>query len=465
MNFVKRSILVITVSIIILGNLTCKKEPAFYVAKTSFTIRNEKAYVDSLVRFTNNSDTKHVTFVWDFGDGTTSDSLNPSHTYTDHGKYIITLKTFVNKLFSNSSSQTLTVIVGEKLYSLKKITEGFNFAEGKDSSIVVIGQTWDTPDGSQMFLSKFDKNLRPLWVKYPDKNLSPYVGSIERMSDGNFIIAGSLDNSANSNHFSLSKLDQQGNVMWDNKYDQTNGQCVFASETKDGGIIGIGMEDTEIVPMVTVLKADRNGNFQWKKNFKKEWLMFANNIIPLDDGYLFASSTRGQYSATNSLDSLVITKINLDGEVVWKKAKEWQYYYYIIYTVFSSTIALNNNYIVVVNDGNNFVMVFDQKGNFIKRNFSDLAQNTLITSTPKNNFIIGSRNDLGINFFNNSADKIGMMSYGNHNRICQPTRGNGWALKLLLGGNFLFMGIVYKECETNTASTLLVKIDEAGTVQ
>jgi PKD repeat protein len=464
-----KTIQLLSLFIIIVGILSCNKEQSFYVAKTSFTIQNTQAYVDSLVQFTNTSDSNHVTYSWDFGDGVTSDLKNPSHSYANRGQFTITLKTYVNKTFSNSVSQNISVQIGEKYYSLKKITEGFDFAEGIDSSIFVIGQTQDTQE-SQMFLSKFDKNLRFSWIKYLDNSLNPYVGNIERTADGNFLISGSINNSANANHFALSKIDTQGNVIWDNKYDQTNGQCIFATEAKDGGIISIGSEETGYVPIVTVLKTDREGHFQWKKNFTKEWLMFANNIIPLNDGYLFASSTRGQYSATNSCDSLVITKLNLSGEVVWKKSKEWQYYYYIVYTVFSSTIAINDKGIVVVNDGNNFVMVFDLAGNFIKRNFSEIEQNTLITTTTNNKFVIAGqdngRQTTSVNFFNNIGDRIDSRSYGSHNRNCQPTRGNGSALKPLLGGNLLFMGIRYKECmETNIGSTLLVKINQNGDIQ
>lgn len=447
--------------IIILWTLSCNKEQSFYVAKTSFAILNTQAYVDSLVQFTNTSDSNHVTYSWDFGDGATSDLKNPTHSYANRGKFTITLKTFVNKTFSNSISQNITVLIGEKYFSLKKITQGFNLAEGADSSIFVIGVTTDT-DGSQVFLSKFDKNLRFSWVKYMNKNPNSVSGNIERTTDGNFLISGIFNGPANANHFALMKIDQQGGVIWDNKYEQTNGQCIYATEAKDGGIISIGTEETAYSSFVNVLKTDRNGNFEWQKNFTMEGLMSAKNIVPLNDGYLFASSINS--------DNLVITKLNLNGEIVWKKSKGWQVYGSIVYRVFSSSIAINDKYIVVVNDGNYYVMVFDLEGNFIKRSYSEIEENTLIASTAKNKFVIGGRDDLQettiVNFFNDSGDRYDTRLYGKRNLNCQPTRGNGSALKPLLSGNLLFMGIRYKECMgTAIGSMLLVKINENGDIQ
>jgi len=439
----------------------CKKEQGFYVAKTSFTIVNTQAYVDSLVQFTNTSDIDRVAYSWDFGDGVTSDLKDPSHTYTNHGQYTITLKTFVNKTLSNSASQNISVLIGEKYLSLKTITEGYNFAEGADSSIFVIGVTSGT-DGAQVFLSKFDRNLRFSWVKYFNKNSYSVVGNIEKTADGNFLISGMFNDPANSNHFALTKIDQQGGIIWDTKYEQTNGECIFATEAKDGGIISIGSEETAYNSSVNVLKTDGNGNFEWQRNFATEGLMSAKNIIPLNDGYLFAASTNA--------DNCVITKLNLNGEVVWKKSTGWQIYGATVYRVFSSTIAMNDKYLVVVNDGNYYVMVFDLEGNFIKRSYSEIEENTLIASTKKNKFVIGGRDDQKettiVNFFTDILDRYDTRLYGKRNLNCQPTRGNGSALKSLSGGNLLFMGIRYKECMgTSVGSTLLVKIKENGDIQ
>jgi len=459
------------VLMILLGMISCNKEPAFYVAKTSFTIRNPPAYVDSFVQFTNTSDANRVSYVWNFGDGTTSDLKNPTHAYANRGQYTVTLKTYVNKTFSNSVTQNLSVLIGKKLFSLKNNTVGFDFAEGLDSSIVVIGYTWNNGlDDQQIFFSKFDKNLRMSSIKYLDKNTNQYsISNLERISDGNFLMSDWNPGSAIENHFALSKFDQQGNVIWENTYTETFGQCLFATEAKDGGIISIGYEDTEYYPTVTVLKTDREGHFEWKRNFEKENLQLAKKIIPLDDGYLFASSTSGPI-ISNYNDTLVITKLDLNGEVIWKKATGWIVYGSETFTIFNSSLAINDKCIVVINEGCKDVMVFDLSGNFIKRSFSESDRNLTITSSANNKFVIGGLNTsyflMFANFFSNTGDDNGMLSLAKQNNICQPTMGDGTAIKPLFGGDLLFMGIQYNDClKTDMGSLLFVRINENGDIQ
>jgi PKD repeat protein len=44
------------------------------------------------VQFTDRSKGDPTTWLWQFGDGETSNEQNPSHTYTDVGKYTVTLE-------------------------------------------------------------------------------------------------------------------------------------------------------------------------------------------------------------------------------------------------------------------------------------------------------------------------------------------------------------------------------------
>jgi hypothetical protein len=50
-----------------------------------------------------------LTYRWTFGDGTTSTSQNPSHTYVDNGVYNVTLTVKDPKGLSSSASTTATI--------------------------------------------------------------------------------------------------------------------------------------------------------------------------------------------------------------------------------------------------------------------------------------------------------------------------------------------------------------------
>lgn len=56
-----------------------------------FKADQESPRAPSKVSFENNSE-KAVSYLWDFGDGTTSTEANPSHTYKSSGIYTVTLK-------------------------------------------------------------------------------------------------------------------------------------------------------------------------------------------------------------------------------------------------------------------------------------------------------------------------------------------------------------------------------------
>ena len=57
---------------------------------SKFILSQEKLEAPSTIKFINQSE-KAETFLWDFGDGSTSDDINPTHRYVQSGSYTITL--------------------------------------------------------------------------------------------------------------------------------------------------------------------------------------------------------------------------------------------------------------------------------------------------------------------------------------------------------------------------------------
>jgi PKD repeat protein len=69
-------------------------------------IKDPDPYNYGLVHFTNGS-TGGMSYNWDFGDGTTSPLINPSHQYQNYGEYIVTL--IVTN--ANGCADTVTQII------------------------------------------------------------------------------------------------------------------------------------------------------------------------------------------------------------------------------------------------------------------------------------------------------------------------------------------------------------------
>lgn len=70
---------------------SCNKRPV-----ANFSIDDTTPDSDQLVNFTNlSADGK--TYVWDFGDGTTSTEMSPSHAYSEPGAYLVELTVYSKK--------------------------------------------------------------------------------------------------------------------------------------------------------------------------------------------------------------------------------------------------------------------------------------------------------------------------------------------------------------------------------
>jgi PKD repeat protein len=67
------------------------------------------ASTNAIANFSNTTTTNAVGFVWDFGDGATSNLPNPTHTFATDGIYTVTL-TATNACGNSTSTQTLTIV-------------------------------------------------------------------------------------------------------------------------------------------------------------------------------------------------------------------------------------------------------------------------------------------------------------------------------------------------------------------
>lgn len=113
-----------TISIILLlfvfGFSNCTKEP-----KTDFIISKTSVVTGEEVNFTNKT-VDGVNYIWDFGDGNSSELENPTHTYSNFGNYNVKLTAY-SKKDKKKNSKTMSISVtkaneikyNEEVYYLK----------------------------------------------------------------------------------------------------------------------------------------------------------------------------------------------------------------------------------------------------------------------------------------------------------------------------------------------------------
>jgi PKD repeat protein len=95
-------ILLITGMILVVA---CESTPT-----ASFYIENADPEVGQQVFFTNSSDNAR-SFEWDFGDGSFSEEIHPSHVYTSSGTFQIKLTAFSKSGLSDEASSSITVLI------------------------------------------------------------------------------------------------------------------------------------------------------------------------------------------------------------------------------------------------------------------------------------------------------------------------------------------------------------------
>jgi gliding motility-associated-like protein len=103
--------------------------------------------IDQVVSFTNNTQGGNGTthYIWNFGDGQTSNLLNPTHTYSDTGTYNITL-TVVNQGCSKDTERLKYILI-----VVPKAQFVFNFNCNTPTAVTFR----DTSEGAQSWLWEF----------------------------------------------------------------------------------------------------------------------------------------------------------------------------------------------------------------------------------------------------------------------------------------------------------------------
>jgi hypothetical protein len=188
-----------------------------------------------------------------------------------------------------------------------------------DSGYFVTGRSYNLLTGgglSQYLFMDFDLHGNKKAEKnYGELNRNDIPQQIIKTIDNGFAIVGqSADSISATGDMYVVKLDSLGNFEWDKYYGGTNFEAANSIlQTPDSGYFvlgwtrsfGNGQRDYYLV------KTDSVGNQQWHRTYGSSGMEGGWGISKLMDGnYLMAGA--GETGAR-------ITKINIDGDVVWQK--------------------------------------------------------------------------------------------------------------------------------------------------
>lgn len=123
---------------------------AMYLVNAGFSATPPLSGCDSLTVQFNNTSTGATSFLWSFGDGSTSNDINPVHTYLTPGTYSVTL-TATNGNCSKSITQNNLINIGQATADFSYTSSGVCFpisVSYTDLSLNAVSWLWNFGDGS-----------------------------------------------------------------------------------------------------------------------------------------------------------------------------------------------------------------------------------------------------------------------------------------------------------------------------
>jgi hypothetical protein len=142
------------------------------------------------------------------------------------------------------------------------------------------------------------------------------------LPNGNYLISGGYNCSGNVSDWKgyLLLLNPAGDTIWSQRDLQATGRV---KPTNDGSFVFIGGNTAgQAYDTIHISKASQTGNIVWsKKLFYGVCKNTVTDILPVSDGYIVSGFYATQ-SCINPVYDAFITKLDLNGDVVWKQTVE-----------------------------------------------------------------------------------------------------------------------------------------------
>ncbi|MBE0572786.1 MAG: T9SS type A sorting domain-containing protein [Ignavibacteriaceae bacterium] len=217
---------------------------------------------------------------------------------------------------TNNSGTTLwTKHLGDYAYYF--IEEG---VEIPDSGYVFVGYTKiGAGDPEDLWLVKTDSAGDIIWTKTYGGVERDLSSSINRTSDGGFIIAGSTESFGTGDFDGwLIRTDSNGNLIWSKTYGNTEDNYANdVRQTDDGGFIIAGStEASNNYHDAWLIKTDYNGDTLWTRSWGSDGHDGAMSVVQTSDGgYVWT----GYRKISTFNQDLWVVKTDLNGNAQWSK--------------------------------------------------------------------------------------------------------------------------------------------------
>ena len=308
--------------------------PAFTYSPDSPVFVTQR--IDFTASASSDSDGTIVSYAWDFGDGGTDTGLTPHHAFAATGDYTVTLTVTDDDDISRSASQVITVI-GPIFQWEREIggtgwDVGYDLVEAWDGGLVITGYSTSTPSyagSADVWLLKTDTEGNVVWERrFADHDGNPalaeYGHAIARTPDEGYIVAGVKGLGMAGSDYSdlwLIKTDGSGTPSWRREYGgdfNDEGLSVAPVPAPAGGYIVGGMTSAGGLDRdFWLIRTDAAGVMEWEQIYDEPLPDVCNAVAPTRDSGFIAT---GNYTSTGD-GPLPLIKTDSDGTQIW--SQEW----------------------------------------------------------------------------------------------------------------------------------------------
>lgn len=277
--------------------------------KADFIINDNNSPAPGTISFTNTS-INATRYLWEFGDGSSSEDKDPKHTYTVKGNYTVKLKA-INNLGENLASKTVTILAGNffKTYDVTSSSSltplhAVQMTDGRYHLLFQLGISYYSmvvEKNGEVDIAQSRKNLNVKDIINPIHTLS--------VSDGGFVIAGTDPNSINRSKMKVIKINPTQSIGSTKILKYTSGsrfsKVNALMETVKGEISLIGVDDIpkkDFTPEkssigLAILKANDLSIIDTTS--LNAWILIDDFVIEYTEGvqgFSMSSNSNGTYS-------------------------------------------------------------------------------------------------------------------------------------------------------------------------
>jgi hypothetical protein len=237
-------------------------------------------------------------------------------------KYFLIMVSLVSFAAMRIASAYEPAVQWQKTFGGSNYDEGYSVQQTSDDGYIIAGWTRSFGTGSDdVYLIKTDSKGNLLWQKTFGGSSNDYGYSVQRTSDGGYIIAGetwSFNNPKGDVY--LIKTDPNGNQEWQKTFGGSGSDWGSSvRQTADGGYIIAGTTDYFGVwnDDVYIIKTNSEGELKWQRIFGGTNSDWGNSVQQTyDGGYIIAGNT---YSFGAGDADVYLIKTDSGGNLKWQK--------------------------------------------------------------------------------------------------------------------------------------------------